>query len=115
MKHTTILFLLSFTILNVKAQSQHNKIYRIAPYKGNAPAPVKRVQDFILNERTRHWEAKGEPYYRPDTLTLIRGYKWKRERIIAIQDYKKENDKWVRYGKPYATPDTLKLIHAFVK
>ncbi len=97
MKHTTILLFLSFTIINVKAQT------------------TKKVQDYVLNSATKHWEAKGEPYYHPDTLTLIHGYKWKREQIIAIQDYKKEKYKWIKYGQSYAIPDTLKLIHAFVK
>ncbi len=97
MKTTTILLLFFLTAFNVKAQT------------------TKRVQDYILNSATKHWEAKGQPYLSPDTLTIIYGYKWKRDQIIAIQDYKKEKYKWIKYGQPYAIPDTLKLIHAFVK
>ncbi len=98
MKTYTILLLLFFTSRNVRAQKTTHK-----------------VQDFILNERNGHWEAKGEPYPAIDTLTLIHGYRWKREQIISVQDYRKQDNKWLPVGEPYATPDTLKLIHAFVK
>ncbi len=97
MKTPTIILFFFLTYLNVKAQS------------------TKRVQDYVLNSATKHWERQGLPYSRPDTLTIIYGYKWKREQIIAIQDYKKEKYKWVKYGSTYPIPDTLKLIHAFIK
>jgi len=74
-----------------------------------------KVQNFKLNSATGHWEAVGDVYSSPDTLTTIHRYKWKGKQIIAMQDYKKINNKWIKYGSQYAAPDTLRLVHAFVK
>jgi len=74
-----------------------------------------RVQNFQLNASTGHWQAVGGVYLSPDSLTVIHAYKWKREKIIAIQDYHLVNGKWVKYGSVYPVPDTLKLVHAFIR